>query len=92
MIQGNPIGDRIEMNNAARAYPSLSEFILDDANPLSYTYLKNKLEKWMVKDNVEKVVSYYTLLIKKDFSKAPMELIEFVRDKVKPYLRKALLL
>ena len=92
MIEGNPIGTGLEMNASIREYPSLGGFISDDSNLLSYIYLKQKLEKWMKEGNTEKVVSYYLLLIKKDFSKAPNELVELVRDRVKPYLRSTLLL
>ena len=90
MLQNNPIGEGMYMNNVIAQYNSIDEFILDDDQPLSYQYLEQKLRKWYRKDPV-KVVIYYRYIISKDFGKAPTSLKLLVKE-VKEYLRKELLL
>ena len=90
-LDGNRIGEGMEMKASIMEHGSLGDFIMDDDDPLSYRYLEQKLRKWMDAGNVEKVVSYYRLVINKNFQKAPESLIFLVKE-VKDFLRKELLL
>ena len=90
-LDGNRIGEGMEMKASIMEHGSLGDFIRDDDEPLSYRYLEQKLRKWMDAGNVEKVVSYYRLVISKSFQKAPESLVLLTKN-AKDYIRKELLL
>ena len=85
----HPIQTRMLVNTAILQYGTLENFLKSNEYDLIFQYLEEKMRKHREAENIEKLVSYYLLVLKQPYSKAtPSVKKEVVATK--NFLRKAL--